>query len=408
MTHPIVACAADITASLKDVDGVEPVFMAVDDKEEALIALGRARAQLEALTLRVLAEAQDVAAAHGARDAGVWLASTSVRSKAATGRDLKLARALTRHPAVAAALATGDIHAEQAREIVAAVDALPSVVSSQIRDEAQRVLLELAESHDARDLRQLGKRILDIVATEVGESQEAKKLADEEAKADATLDFTLVDDGHGRCRGRFTLPSHVGKMLKRHLLALANPQRHDEADLKTDEGEWKPMPRRLAEAMVEYVERYAADRTPHSGGVNATIVITMTLEQILGDNTAALLDDGGRMSPGLARRLACEAGIVPVVLGGASQPLDVGRQKRLFTKSQRIALNLRDGGCTALGCDVPAAGCHAHHDDPWSRGGRTDLARGRLVCPRHHRLIHDPRYDVVIHPDNSLSFTRRT
>ena len=255
---------------------------------------------------------------------------------------------------------------------------------------------------------QVGKRILDVVAPEVGECHEAAVLAAEEARADAGVELVLVDDGQGRCHGRFTVPSHVGKMLKRHLLALANPARHTEAELTDEAGAWKPLRRRLGAALVEYVERYPEDRTPQTAGVNATIVVTMTLEQLLADHATALLDDGTRMSAGQARRLACEAGIVPAVLGTASQPLDLGRRTRLYTKAQRIALGLRDGGCTARGCETSASGCHAHHDDPWSRGGLTDLAKGRLLCPRHHRLAHSSRYVMTIHADNTVTFTRRT
>ena len=197
-------------------------------------------------------------------------------------------------------------------------------------------------------------------------------------------------------------------MLKRHLLALANPARHTEAELRDDTGDWKPLRRRLGEAFVEYVERYPVDATPQTAGVNATIVVTMTLEQLLAEHATALLDDGSRMTAGQARRLACEAGIIPAVLGTTSQPLDLGRTARLYSKAQRIALGLRDGGCTAKGCETSASGCHAHHDDPWSRLGLTDLANGRLLCPRHHRLAHDSRYAMTVHADNKVTFARRT
>ena len=113
-------------------------------------------------------------------------------------------------------------------------------------------------------------------------------------------------------------------------------------------------------------------------------------------------------APPPTRRLACEAGVVPVVLGGSSQPLDVGRTKRYFTPAQRIAMGIRDGGCTAQGCDAPPAMCHAHHDDPWSCHGHTDLARGRLLCPFHHRRIHDPEYETDVGADNQVTFHRRT
>ncbi len=406
--HPIIECAADLTEALKAVASVEPTFMSVPEKEAALVALTEARSQLDALSLRVIAESDDVATVHGMRDVAAWLAVETRTTSRAARRDLSLAQALGRHPAVGDGLASGALRTEQAKAIVDAVDALPARVETEVRDRARSTMLTMALEHDARDLGRIGKRILDIVAPEVGESQESKELAGEEARADAAVEMGLIeDDGTGRCRGWFTGPASMGKMLKRQLLAFANPARHDEAGLRDESGELKPLRRRLGEAFVEYVERFPADRTPQTAGVNATIVVTMTLEQLLADNGTALLDDGSRMSAGQARRLACEAGIIPVVLGTKSQPLDLGRTARLFTKAQRVALALRDGGCTAQGCETSASGCHAHHDDPWSRRGLTDLAKGRLLCPRHHRLAHNPRYDMCIRADNSVTFSLR-
>lgn len=405
--HPIIECATDVSAAVKGVASVEPTFMTTADKQAALVALGEARSRLDALTMRVLATSDDIAEAHGLRDAAAWLAVATRTTHRSARRELALGRSLAGHAHVADALMSGALRTEQAKAIVDAVDALPATVEAETRERALRTLLSLAVEHDAKGLAQIGKRILDVVAPEVGESQEAKVLAAEEARADASVELTLVDDGEGRCRGWFTAPSHVGKMLRRQLLALANPARHDEADLKDEAGEWKPLRRRLGEAFVEYVERFPADRTPTTAGVNATVVVTMTLEQLLSDNAVALLDDGTSMSAGQARRLACEAGIIPAVLGTTSQPLDLGRQTRLFTRPQRIALGLRDGGCTARGCETSASGCHAHHDDPWSRHGLTDLANGRLLCPRHHRLAHDPRYEMHVHADNSVTYIRR-
>ena len=96
---------------------------------------------------------------------------------------------------------------------------------------------------------------------------------------------------------------------------------------------------------------------------------------------AAPLDTGERISPGQARRLACEAGLIPVVLDGASEVLDVGRKARFHTTPMRIALTIRDGGCTTTGCDWPPGLCHVHHDLPWAHGGGTSVKDGRLLCP---------------------------
>ena len=93
----------------------------------------------------------------------------------------------------------------------------------------------------------------------------------------------------------------------------------------------------------------------------------MTLEQLLADLNAAgvaTLDTGGQISAAEARRLACGANIIPAVLGGKSEVLDIGRQRRFHTKAQRIAMTLRDQGCTAVDCDRPPAMTHAITTSP--------------------------------------------
>ena len=182
----------------------------------------------------------------------------------------------------------------------------------------------------------------------------------EEHAARAAASFTMVEDGHGRCHGRFTIPALHGQMLRKHLLAHAPT---------TEAGREQQTKHRLGEAFCEYVETRPAGSVGKAGGVCATVVVTMTLESLLGGLAAASLDTGGRLSPGEARRLACRAGIIPAVLDGASQVLDLGRKRRFHTEPQRIALAHRDRGCTADGCDAPPGLCHAHHDQPWSRGG---------------------------------------
>ena len=88
--------------------------------------------------------------------------------------------------------------------------------------------------------------------------------------------------------------------------------------------------------------------------------------------------------------------------------LDAGTKCRFHTEPMRIAMGLRDGGCTAEGCDVPASMCHAHHDIPFSEGGATSVENGRLVCGHHHRRIHDPDYRHESVPHGKVRFHRRT
>ncbi len=162
----------------------------------------------------------------------------------------------------------------------------------------------------------------------------------------------------------------------------------------------------MGSAFQEYIETYPAAALPKAGGVNATVVVTMTLEALLGGLKAAQLDTGEYITAGEARRLACQAGVIPAVLDGKSKVLDLGRKRRFHSEAQRIVATVEQGGCTAEGCDRPPGMSHLHHPTPWSQGGGTNRD-GRLLCPRHHTLAHDLRYQMTVQPTGKVSFHRR-
>jgi len=108
------------------------------------------------------------------------------------------------------------------------------------------------------------------------------------------------------------------------------------------------------------------------------------------------LDTGAPVDPATVRRWACDAEVVPVVLGSQSEPLDVGRLQRTVTDAMRRALNIRDGGCAFPGCDRPPRRCHAHHIRFWGHGGDTSLDNLVLLCRHHHQVIHHGHWTVAI------------
>jgi hypothetical protein len=135
----------------------------------------------------------------------------------------------------------------------------------------------------------------------------------------------------------------------------------------------------------------------------------VSLEALMSGLGVAVLETGHRISAGEARRLACAAGLIPMVLGGDSAPLDLGRERRLFSKHQRIALAQMHGGCAATSCDRPPSQTEVHHLDPWHEGGRTDLRRGIPLCGRHHQMADHPQsWRMTMVPGGSVGFTRRT
>ena len=98
-----------------------------------------------------------------------------------------------------------------------------------------------------------------------------------------------------------------------------------------------------------------------------------------------------------------------MVLDGASVPLDLGREQRLFDRYQKLALNHRHQGCAARNWDRPPAWVEYHHQHPWSHGGTTDTNNGISLCPAHHRMADHPgSYDMRRLPDGKVRFSRRT
>src|SRR5699024_6331271 len=124
-------------------------------------------------------------------------------------------------------------------------------------------------------------------------------------------------------------------------------------------------------ALCELIEHLPTDHL--SPKTAATIVVTLDEQTLRGRVAAAGLDTGEKISAAHARQLACSSGLVPVVLGGKSQPLDLGRSARFFSESQRTALATQHNQCAADGCERPYAWCELHHLKPWSEGGHTDL-----------------------------------
>ena len=128
----------------------------------------------------------------------------------------------------------------------------------------------------------------------------------------------------------------------------------------------------------------------------ALLAITMDLRWLQQATGHGTLDSGALVDPHTVRRLACDAEIVPIVLGSKSEPLDVGRLQRTVTDALRRALNLRDGGCAFPSCSRRPRRCHAHHIRYWFHGGPTRLDNLVLLCRFHHQLIHAEHWTVEI------------
>ena len=411
--HPVHGFAGAALAALDRVAGSPAWAMTPDEQAETLLELARAEARLVELRLRVLAAADRnrIGDKDGSTSTAAWLSRHTREDRSRCHKDLRTALSLDEpvFSPTREALAAGALTVDQARVIISAVEDLPSEeVTEDDRVRAQRHLIGLAAEHDAKALRVFGRRLFEVIAPEETDKREGEALEREEQEAREHSRFSMRDNGDGTCSGRFKLPAAQAQMLTKAIQAFAAPRRTDPSAWVDAEGRKVPYRVLLGQAFAELVEHLPVDKLPRAGGTAASVVVTMDIDKLRAAVGSGSLDTGGRISPAQVRRLACNSGIIPAVLGSGSVPLDLGRTVRLHTSHQRTAMAVRDGGCTAEGCDRPPAWCEAHHEEPWSEGGSTSVERGRLLCPRHHHLAHDSRYDTRRLPDGRVRFHKRT
>jgi len=306
--------------------------------------------QLASVMLGLVREldGRGVPAVQGASSTVVWLRQRLRMSVSAARRLVELASAVSAGPPVLReALSAGEVNVEQAQAIAACVAALPGEVGSDTVEKAATVLIGHAAEHDVIGLRRLGQRILEVVAPEIGDELDRRALqrAEQKALQDRFLSLTSSGDGAVRVLGR--LDVEAAAVVRAALDPLCAPGRV--ADDDRDAGQ------RRADALVEICQlALHTEDLPDNGGERPQIVVTVGYDTLLRGLGTALLDTGETLTPEAARRLACDASILPAVLDGAGQPLDLGRERRLITGALRRALVLRDGGCAFPGCDRPA------------------------------------------------------
>ncbi len=407
--HALLAAVASIAAELDKAATFNPTFVPTSDKAAALRELSAVVTRAQGLLLSVMAASGDVADEAGARNAGEWYAATTRHDPKPAHHLHRLARSLdAEHPHLNAAVLAGRVNLDQAHVITHALDDLPTdAVTPEIRDRAELHLIDLADDWAPTRLRRLARKVLEVVAPEISDDAERKALEREEqlAAEHTRLSLTPLGDGTTRLSGR--LPDAAASRLRTYLEAFASPRRTAiEAD-----GHRIPTPRLHGHALVDLLEALPADVLPAHGGTATTITVHLNYDQLtaqLDKAGIATLDTGDTMTAGQARRLACQAKILPAVLNGTSEVLDLGRTRRLHSPAQRKAIRLRHPECQTDSCTVPAAWCETHHPHPWSAGGTTDLHNAALLCTHHHHRAHDTRYLTQLLPNGDHRFTRRT
>lgn len=349
-------------------------------------------------------EASGFAKAQGASSTGAMLAGSFGGDRRAGDHMVNMGKALESASRTEEALAGGQIGTAQAAIIAGAVADLPDDTTPEQKQACEDTLIGDAGRLSLKDLRSRSKRITDQFkpAPEVDEI-ENRTLEAREKDAWRRSEFWMSNDGDGTCRGGFRIPEAQADQLLTAIQAISAPRRdhlHDhtpgaesyyDRDLEHRH--------RLGMGFAELCDHLPTDKLPGKGGLSATLIVRFDHDTLVRGIKPATLSTGTRISAGQARRMACNAGLVPQVFNGTSLPLDHGHEQRLFTRTQKQALANRDGGCTFPDCDRPPEWCEAHHwRMRWADGGETRLADGVLICPFHHRTIHDNAWTIRMSP----------
>lgn len=282
------------------------------------------------------------------------------------------------------------------------INQVPVEVPAEERERYERILLELATEVAPHLVRRAGRHLIARL------DPDGKQPDDDDpglAEPERELLYSWTRKNQLKLRG--TVDAETGQLLETLLSALAKPRpKVDSAPDTRSAGQ------RQGDAfaeLLEYTQR-AAER-PTEAGEKPVVMVSTTLDDLLkrdplmsGERAAQLMFTDGPtlnwqspITAEQARRLACDARMVPVVLGADGEVLDLGREVRTATRAQRRALANRDGGCVMCG-RTPRC-CEVHHLIPWEDYGPSNLDNMLLLCSACHRLVHHSEWQIRMAAD---------
>lgn len=293
-------------------------------------------------------------------------------------------------PATAAELAAGAIGPSHVRVITATMRRIPPGTHPDTAAQAEETLAHAARRFDPAALARIGERLLahlDPDGRAPAEEPEQQRELRVRTGSDGSVSLAGKLDPEGGARVLEVLNSLNGR----------RPPVDGIPDLRSPG-------RRNADALVEAMNCLLDEgELPTRGGQRPHLVLTMKLPDLIDGLGTATLDTGECLTAAEARRMACDAGIIPMVLGSDSMPLDVGRQHRLATAAIRDALAQRDQGCSFPSCDRSPRYCQSHHISHWLDQGETKLENMCLLCEYHHTIVHRQGWHIRLdrrgHPE---------
>lgn len=409
-----------LTALHEAITGLDAVWGDAEDSNEfsreALVAVTKAVAlvqrRLDAVQVDVAAGlahesrpelgAESLAKQQGFRTPAKMLSTTMGVSTGDALRLIKVGEATAsrtnllgaplpaKYPRVREGLDAGQLSAQGAAMITALLDRVRIAAGAERTAEGERVLVKAAVGLGLDEVRKLVSR------AEAWLDPDGVEPRDEERRAQRSL--TMFErEGFVHLTAKLDVETGAPVIAAlRGFVSAAFAARKDALDPDAADADRRTVAMIQADALSTFCSHVLdcrAQRVPLAG---ATVVVRLSLDALESGRGSATIDGIEQpVSTGAARRMAAGGGVIPCVLGGDSEILDWGREKRLFTKAQRIALVERDGGCAM--CALPPEMTKAHHIRWWQRDrGPTDLANGVLLCETCHHRIHDNGWEVRV------------
>ena len=386
----MVMSAPPVHHELLDRLASDPSGWSRPERVGALGDVERLRSWLDAREAALLAvahrEADDINS--GARDLAQLCQQAARVGYGDAKRRARRAIRLPDLPATMGALAAGRLGSAQADEMCAVAERLDPDQRPTLVHHEDALVAELHDKTPAQARKRLARfeqDLRDDDGTEKLERQRAKNSHRERKHSDGTSTFFSHLDPVAASQVRTCIDRKVEQLWR---------SEHADHDGPVPRGALSDE-RLRARAMVELIR--AGHAAPQGARRHADVLVLIDYQTLLGQLSLTgrcELGDGTPLPASEARRLACEGRIIPVVMGGSSMPLDVGRSSRLATGAQRAAARAVHDTCCIDGCDTPFDYCELHHIRWWSDGGRSDLANLAPVCSKHHHLIHDHGWEL--------------
>ena len=386
-----------LRAAVQALLGTETAALSGPELTGLLVQLEVVRRQLDALDQQLVAEIdrQGSCYQYGCTSAPALLTQLlkltphQAHARVARARDLGPRRGLSGEPLqpilplTAAALRAGQISCGHADVITTCLDAIPAELSHQASAAAEQFLVDAAQHEHPNQLKRTAQLLLARL------DPDGVRPREDELERRRGFGLRKHRDGSATPYGQYT--PELTAMWEAIFDSLAAPQPGPagEPDTRTAE-------QRRHDAAAEALQRVLRSGTlPETGGVPVTVLIRTTAQDLHDTKGGiAVTGHGTQISTSKLLQISGEASLLATICSDTGGILHYGRERRLASRGQRLALATRDGGCSFPGCDRPPAWTEVHHIIPWLHGGPTDINNMCLLCRYHHRHFDELGWQV--------------